>query len=104
MDITVNEKIKLRDIFASLKDIFVGSKTDENEDILNQKIQHIFKVQSELGATKSIEALEKEVETHEIEEKNKKKSSRISTNKVISANEVEISNEIEIDNEKSLER
>ena len=58
MDISVNEnvieKVKLRDIFASLKNIIAGDKTSEDEKITDKKLQEIYKAEKELGATDSI--------------------------------------------------
>lgn len=105
MDITVNEKVRFKDILLGLKDIFGGSKSNESDEKLNQKLQEIYKVQSELGATKNIAALEKDVETHDIlEDSKKKKSSRISTKKVISSKEEKVLEKEEIDTEKFLDR
>ena len=83
MNITqVYEKVKIKDIFASLKEIFAGNKNDINQGILEQKLQEIYKVEFELGATDSISALEKDVENHTTTDRKIKsrKTSKMSTN------------------------
>lgn len=83
MDITqVYEKVKIKDLFTSLKDIFAGNKNDMNKEILEQKLQEIYKVEFELGATDSINALEKDIENHTTSGKTIKsrKTSKITTN------------------------
>lgn len=73
MDISINEntveKVKLRDIITSLKDVVFGNKINKDEDAVTKKIQEINQVEKELGATDSIEKLIKELETHETSKK-----------------------------------
>ena len=64
MDMIVNEKIRIRDIFASLKEIISGTTSNVNEEKINKRLQEIYCTQSELGATASIAALEKDVQNH----------------------------------------
>ncbi|MBQ2938603.1 MAG: hypothetical protein IJE05_07045 [Clostridia bacterium] len=101
----VSEKVKIRDIFASLKDIFLKDGSNENQENLEQELKKIYKVQSELGVTGDIAKLEKDVQTHTISEKSKKNKneSRISTKKVIIEEENEI-DENTLDQENSLDR
>lgn len=78
MDISVNEnieKIKLRDIFVTLKDIFVGNNINVDDNTLNKEIEKIRKVESEIGVSDSIRTLEKQLEKHYSIEKTKRKSS-----------------------------
>ncbi|MGN1303188.1 MAG: hypothetical protein ACI4VO_06155 [Clostridia bacterium] len=87
MDISVNEnvieKVRLRDIFASLKNIIAGDKTSEDEKITDKKLQEIYKAEKELGATDSIANLTKELE---MQEAPKKKKSARNTEKVTKIN------------------
>ena len=73
MDISVNEniieKVKLRDILASLKNIVAGNKSSENEKITDKKLQEVYKAEKEIGATDSIANLTKELEMHETPKK-----------------------------------
>lgn len=105
MENTVNQKVKIRDIFSSLKDIFSGSKSNKNEEIVNQKLEAIYKVQSELGVTDSIAKLEKDIKTHIFSEKvgKTKNSTKVSTRVVTS----EIENTIQessLNQDNSLDR
>lgn len=87
MDISVNEnvieKVRLRDIFASLKNIIAGDKTSEDEKITDKKLQEIYKAEKELGVTDSIANLTKELEMHEAP---KKKRVARNTEKVTKVN------------------
>lgn len=73
MDISVDEnvieKVKFRDILASLKSIVAGNKSNEDEKIIDKKLQEVYKVEKELGATDSITNLTKELEMHETPKK-----------------------------------
>ena len=73
MDNLVNEniieKVRLRDIFISLKNIFSENKTNKDEIEIEKRLQEIYKTEKELGATGSIEKLTKELQTHEIPKK-----------------------------------
>ena len=64
MDIQVSEnvvieKVKFKDILASLKEIFSGNKSAKDENKVNEKLQEIYKAEKELGATDSIANLTK---------------------------------------------
>ena len=83
MDSSINEnvieKVKFRDILASLKNIVVGNKSSEDEKIIDKRLQEIYKVEKELGVTDSIANLTKELEMHETP---KKKRTTRNLNKV----------------------
>ena len=64
MNSIVIEKIKIKDIFLSLKEIIVGSTSNVNEENVNKRLEEIYYTQSKLGATSSIDSLEKEVQAH----------------------------------------
>lgn len=87
MDISVNEnvieKVKIRDILESLKDIFSGKKSSKDENIVDKKLQEIYKVEKELGVTANIANLTKELEMREIP---KKKRTTRNTEKVTKIN------------------
>lgn len=77
MDISFNEsieKVRIRDIFSGLKDIFLGNNSSINNDELNKKIEEVRKVEGELGASKSIQRLEKRQQEY-ISEKTKRETS-----------------------------
>ena len=82
MDISVNEniieKVRLRDIFSNLKNIVAGNRTSEDEQIIDKKLQEIYKTEKELGATGRIEKLTKELEMQETPKK--KRSTRNTEN------------------------
>lgn len=86
MDISVNEKlekVRLKDIFTSLKDIFIGNNSNIDDNKLNKEIEEIRKVESELGASTSIQILEKQIEEHYSDEKPKRRNStKISSKKM----------------------
>jgi len=54
----------IKDIFLSLKEIIVGSTSNVNEENVNKRLEEIYYTQSKLGATSSIDSLEKEVQAH----------------------------------------
>ena len=87
MDSSINEnvieKVKFRDILASLKNIVVGNKSSEDEKIIDKRLQEIYKVEKELGVTDSIANLTKELEMHEAP---KKKKSARNTERVTKVN------------------
>ena len=87
MDSSINEnvieKVKFRDILADLKNIVVGNKSSEDEKIIDKRLQEIYKVEKELGATDSIANLTKELEMHETP---KKKRTTRNLNKVTKIN------------------
>ena len=87
MDISVNEnvveKVKFRDILASLKNIVAGNKSSEDKKIIDKRLQEIYKEEKELGATDSIANLIKELEMHETP---KKKRTARNTEKVTKIN------------------
>ena len=74
---------QIRDILESLKDIFSGKKSSKDENIVDKKLQEIYKVEKELGVTANIANLTKELEMREIPKK--KKTSR-NTEKVTKIN------------------
>ena len=92
----VVEKVKIRDILATLKNIIAENKSDENEKIIDKKLQEIYKVEKELGATDSIANLTKELEMHEI---SKKKRTTKNLNKVTKINNPVKENVNSINNE-----
>ena len=79
----VVEKVKIRDILAALKNIIAENKSDENEKITDKKLQEIYKVEKEIGASDSIANLTKELEMHETP---KKKRTTRNLNKVTKIN------------------
>ena len=87
MDISVNknivDRVKLRDILASLKNIVVGNKSSEDEIIVDRKLQEVYKAEKEIGATDNIANLVKELEMHETP---KKKRTTRNTDKVTKIN------------------
>ena len=113
MDNQVNEniieKVKIKDIFESFKEIISGKKTDNNKEIINQKLQAIYNAEKELGSTDSISILEKNIENHEIENDKKKKRTKATkkitenTNNVISTEMKKIEVIEKEENEKSLD-
>ena len=72
------KKLEL-DIFASLKEIISGTTSNVNEEKINKRLQEIYYAQSELGATASIAALEKDVQNHH---SNKVKTTRRHASKI----------------------
>lgn len=101
----VSERIKVRDIFASLKDIFSKSEANENQEELEHKLKEIYKVQAEIRATEEIAALEKDIQTHTTSKKStkNKNTSKISTKRVNLEKEKGIE-EVILDQENSLDR
>lgn len=69
----VIEKVKFKDIIIEIKNIIVGDTASEDEKTTNKKLQEIYIIEKELGATDSIENLTKDLERLE---KSKKKSAR----------------------------
>lgn len=53
------DRIKVKDIFDCLKDIFITKKVDDQ--YINNKLQEVYKVQDKLGITSNIEKLEKRI-------------------------------------------
>lgn len=98
MDSSINEniieKVKFRDILESLKSIVVGNKSTNDEKLIDAKLQEIYKVEKEMGATASIEKLVKELEMHE--EPKKRKTDR-SLNKITKSNNTIRENSIKIE-------
>lgn len=105
MENTVNQKVKIKDIFSSLRDILSGSKSNKNEEIINEKLEAIYKVQSELGVTESIAKLEKDIKTHILSEKISKNrnTAKVSTRVVTSEMEKTIQ-ENSLNQDNSLDR
>lgn len=105
MDITQvnNEKVRLRDIFSSLKDIFGTSKSEKEEDFIDKRVKDIYAVQTELGATKNIEALEKEIQKHG-DVKTKKSSKILASKKEVSDVAKIRLDEKDLDDEKEIDR
>ena len=98
MDISVNkniEKVSLKDIFASLKDIFIGNNSNVDDNKLNREVEEIRKIESELGASTSIQILEKQIEEHFSEEKPKRRNSTKISSKKMEIKEENIEKEID---------
>ena len=80
MDNLVSEniikKVRIRDIFASLKDIISENKTSKDEIEIEKRLQEIYKTEKELGATGSIENLTTELQTHETPKKKRSAKSK----------------------------
>ena len=87
MDISVNEnvieKVKSIDIFATLKNIIIENKSNEDEEKRKKKIKNIYEVEKEIGATDRIANLIKGLEMHETP---KKKRTARNTEKVTKIN------------------
>lgn len=69
MDI-VNEKIGIKDILSGLAELVFPKKENakkDDEKELEEKLNEIYKVEQEIGATKRIEVFEKNIEKHEVE-------------------------------------
>ena len=69
MDI-VNEKIGIKDILSGFAELVFAKKEDtkkDNEKELEERLNEIYKVEQEIGATKRIEVFEKNIEKHEVE-------------------------------------
>lgn len=100
------EKVRIRDIFACLRDIFTENKNDINEEIIEQKLQEIYKVELELGVTDSINALEKDIENHQTSKKSirSKKTSKMTTNRIITDVKNKQINKDVLNNENTLDR
>lgn len=106
MNNTINQKVKRKEnIFTTFIEIISRNKTDIKEEMLSERLEEIYRVQSELGATDSIIALEKDLENHNTAEKKAKKmdADRISTKNVTSKIENTIQ-ENTIDQENNIER
>ena len=56
------EKIKVKDILATIRDFFSTSDSVENNKALNEKLQKVYEIEKEIGATKSINSAEKFVQ------------------------------------------
>lgn len=89
MNNIVNQKTKLRDIGIILKDIFSGSNSTKDEDIINKKLEAVYKVEAQLGVTNSIAQLEQDIKTHITSEKSSKNKeiNKVSTRIVTSGME-----------------
>ena len=96
----VVEKVKIRDILLTLKNIIAENKSDENEKITDKKLQEVYKVEKEIGATDSIAKLTKELE---MQETPKKKRTTRNLNKVTKINNPVKENIIAINNEERQE-
>lgn len=101
MDISLNEnveKVKFRDILVGLKDIFIGNNSNIDDNKLNKEIDEIYKVESEIGASASIQTLEKQLEKHySIEKPKRKTSTKISSIQIEDREETKNIEEEEID-------
>ena len=99
------EKVKIKDIFITLKDIFTENKNDMNKDILDQKLQEIYKVELEVGATDNIKALEKDIKNHALGKKVKnERTSKITTNKIVNEVKDKAIEKNAVNNENILDR
>ena len=96
----VVEKVKIRDILLTLKNIIAENKSDENEKITDKKLQEVYKVEKEIGASESIANLTKELEMHETP---KKKRTTRNLNKVTNINNQVKENIIAINDEERQE-
>ena len=96
----VVEKVKIRDILLTLKNIIAENKSDENEKITDKKLQEVYKVEKEIGASESIANLKKELEMHETP---KKKRNTRNLNKVTNINNQVKENIIAINDEERQE-
>lgn len=66
------ERVKLRDIIAVIRDIFSTSKDVENDKLVNKKLQAVYEVEKEIGATKGIMSAEKFLEKYTSKSSRKK--------------------------------
>lgn len=53
------ERIKFRDIIETFRNLFATSENKENSEITNKKLQRVYEVEKELGATERINSREK---------------------------------------------
>lgn len=83
MNSKFNKRVEEKNnIFTVFMDIISRNKSDNiKEEMLSERLEEIYRAQSELGITDSIRALERDVETHISPVKMTKKmdTSRIST-------------------------
>ena len=106
MNNIINQKVKRKEnIFTTFIDIISRNKPDIKEEMLNERLEEIYRAQAELGATDSITALEKGLENHSYSGKKAKKinTDRISTKSVTSNIENTVQ-ENTLDQENNIER
>ena len=61
-EINVSQKSGIREMIATIKEIFFGRKLDIGEDYINERLQLIYKEEREDGGTDYISKLEKDVQ------------------------------------------
>lgn len=66
------EKIKLKDIFAIIRDMFSTLDNIEDDKRVNEKLKKVYEIQDEIGATKRIILAEKFVDKFAEKESKKK--------------------------------
>lgn len=82
MEISISERVGIKDIFFGLKSILGENKSNKTEQELEYRIQEIKKAEAELGGTRRIEALAKESQSYVTNKKTKQKKTRIITQEV----------------------
>lgn len=66
------EKIKLKDIFVTIRDMFSTSDNIENDKVVNEKLKKVYEIQDEIGATRRIILSERFVQKFSIKPSKKK--------------------------------
>lgn len=66
------EKIRLKDIFATIKDMFSTSDNIENDKLVNEKLKKVYEIQDEIGATRRIISSERFVQKFALKPSKKK--------------------------------
>lgn len=82
MEISISERVGIKDIFLGLKSILGENKSNKSEQELEYRIQEIRKAEAELGGTKRIEALAKDSQCYGMEKKAKARKTKIITQEV----------------------
>lgn len=82
MEISISERVGIKDIFLGLKNILGEAKSDKSEQELEDRIKKIIKVEAELGGTRRIEELAKESQTYGVMKKSKITKTKVRTQEI----------------------
>lgn len=90
------ERVRIRDIFASFKDIILGAPNQESDKVIEDKLQKVYEVEKEIGASKNIESLVNRVTTYASKATKKRGLAKL-TQKDIKSTDIKEQQEMEVE-------
>ena len=66
MDVSINKKVTLKEMFQTLKEIVGSKKVKIIDKRVEERLREVYQVEREIGAEKRIQQLREEKENHEL--------------------------------------